>query len=88
MEKADKKMYNDLKTERRVIMLFNKDIEACCSYCTHGNRINETDVACIKRGIVSSGGSCGKFRYDPLKRAPAKPVSLDTDKYSQKDFEI
>lgn len=40
-------------------MLFRKDIEPRCAYCTQGVRINETQVACVKgalwrRRIVAS----------------------------------
>ena len=48
----------------------------------------EKEVACLKRGIVSSGGSCRKFKYDPLKRKPPMPAVLDTSVYEQKDFEL
>ena len=34
-------------------MLFRKDIEPRCAYCTQGVRINETQVACVKKGIVA-----------------------------------
>lgn len=30
-------------------MLFRKDIEPRCAYCAQGVRINETQVACMKR---------------------------------------
>ena len=69
-------------------MLFDKRIDPCCSYCRHGCRISETEVACLKRGIVSSGGMCSKFRYDPLKREPPHPMLLRTDKYSREDFSL
>ena len=39
-------------------MLFRKKIEPRCAYCTKGSPLNEKEVACVKRGIVSSGGSC------------------------------
>ena len=68
--------------------LFNKNIEPSCSYCLHGSRISDTDVACLKRGIVSSAGQCRKFVYDPLKRDPPSPAPLDTEKYTQEDFSI
>ena len=67
-------------------MLFNKKIEPCCSYCKHGSRISAEEVVCIKKGIVSSGGYCRKFTYDPLKREPAKPAMLKTGNLSKEDF--
>lgn len=69
-------------------MLFNKKIEPSCSYCDSGVRISETEVACVKRGVMSSSDSCRRFRYDPLKREPAHPAALISGTYTEKDFEI
>ena len=69
-------------------MLFCKDIDPCCSYCLSGTRISPTEMICLRLGIVNSDGSCGKFSYDPLKREPARPVVLNTSKYSYEDFEL
>ena len=69
-------------------MLFNKRIDPCCSYCSNGTRISETEVACLKRGIVSAAGACGKFKYDPLKRDPPVPEALKTEGLSQEDFDL
>lgn len=69
-------------------MLFNKKIEPSCSYCRFGSRMNDTQVACLKKGVVSSGGSCSKFKYDPLKREPAHPGGVKTEGLSEKDFEL
>ena len=69
-------------------MLFNKKIEPCCAYCANGSRISETEVACLKRGVVSAGGSCRKFAYDPLKRVPSRPAPVDTEKFTAEDFEL
>lgn len=67
-------------------MLFNKKIEPSCSYCAKGVRLDDEQVACKRCGIVSSGSQCSRFKYDPLKRMPSKPVSLNTDRYSEQDF--
>ena len=69
-------------------MLFDKNIEPCCSYCGHGDRISETEVICTKKGIMSSGGYCRRFTYNPLKRKPSKPLMLNTANYSEEDFEL
>lgn len=69
-------------------MLFRKDIDPCCSYCTRGTRISNTEVVCLRRGIVSAGGQCKKFRYDPLRREPASPAPLKTDNFSEDDFAL
>ena len=69
-------------------MLFRKKIEPRCTYCEKGSRINEKEVACIKRGIVPAEHHCRSFSYDPLKRVPPRPVALDTGKLKQADFEL
>ena len=69
-------------------MLFNKKIDPCCSYCSTGTRISETEVACLKRGIVSAAGQCRKFKYDPLKRRPPDPAAPVSGKFTGEDFSI
>ena len=69
-------------------MLFRKKMEPRCAYCDKGTRINETEVACVKRGIVSVANSCGSFRYDPLKRVPPRPVTPDFCHLDGKDFTL
>lgn len=69
-------------------MLFRKDMEKRCAYCAHAGRIDDEQVACVKRGIVASGSHCAAFRYDPLKRVPPRPVQLNTGDLKQEDFEV
>ena len=69
-------------------MLFRKDIEPRCAYCTKGCRINEKEVLCKKKGIVSLESHCHAFRYDPLLREPPAPVKLNTSKLSEEDFKL
>lgn len=69
-------------------MLFLKKIEPSCSYCDSGSRISDTEVACLRRGIVSAQGSCRKFKYDPLKREPPHTENLDAGKFTQEDFSL
>ena len=69
-------------------MLFRKKIEPRCAYCAKGSQINDEEVACIKRGIVSADYHCGSFSYDPLRRVPPRPVKLKTEKLSEEDFKI
>ena len=69
-------------------MLFDKKIEPSCSYCVFGSKISDTEVICLKKGVVSSGYYCKKFSYDPLLRKPAPPVMIDTSEFSQSDFEL
>lgn len=69
-------------------MLFKRDMEPCCSWCDYGTKISDTEVACLKRGIVSAAGACDKFKYDPLKREPPTPEALMTEGLSQEDFDL
>ena len=68
--------------------LFRKKIEPRCAYCAKGCQFNETEVACVKRGIVAAEHHCGAFRYDPLKRVPPRPVKLESQKLKQEDFSL
>lgn len=69
-------------------MLFRKKIEKSCSYCARGTKLDEDQVLCTRKGVVSVDGKCWKFRYDPYKRIPAKPKALDFEKYNQEDFSL
>ena len=57
--------------------LFRKDIEKHCAYCKSGSVINEGQVICSRR----------YFCYDPLKRVPPRPATLN-DKYTSEDFSL
>ena len=69
-------------------MLFRKDIEPRCVYCARGCRVNEKEVLCKKRGIVSPEYHCRSFRYDPLLREPPAPIKLNTAKLLEEDFKL
>ena len=69
-------------------MLFRKRIEKSCSYCEYGTKLNDDEVLCIKKGIVSCEGKCRKFIYDPCKRLPAKAKALDFEKYNEEDYSL
>ena len=66
--------------------LFRKNIDPRCAYCQRGQQISETDVMCVKHGIVPVEHHCRGFHYDPLKRVPPRPASLDTAKLKEEDF--
>ena len=53
--------------------LFQKHIEPRCAYCTRCRPLNEEQVVCEKKGVMSAASSCRSFRYDPLKRVPPRP---------------
>ena len=69
-------------------MLFQKKIEPRCAYCQRGTQLDEEKMLCAKKGVVSRAGSCRAFRYDPLKRVPTPPVTLNLDKLKDEDFSL
>ncbi len=69
-------------------MFFRKRIEKSCAYCAHAAKIDDDQVLCMKRGVVSIERKCRKFDYDPLKRVPLKAKPIDFDKYSEEDFAL
>ena len=69
-------------------MLFRKNIEPRCAYCSRGSRIDETRIACVKRGVVEDTDKCPAFRYDPLRRTPPRPATLRTEQLSPEDFQV
>ncbi len=69
-------------------VLFRKDMEKRCAYCTFGTAISDREVACTHRGVVDSGGHCRRFSYDPLKRVPPRPASLGNQKHSAEEFTL
>ena len=46
-------------------MLFQKDIEPRCCYCQRGTKLDEEQILCVKKGVVSPGSSCRAFRCPP-----------------------
>lgn len=69
-------------------MLFRKEIVSACSYCAHGTQLEDGQILCAKRGVVSADSACWKFRYDPCKRIPLKAKPLDFEKYDSEDFSL
>lgn len=70
------------------VMLFRKEIEPYCAYCARGTRLNEGEILCIKRGIVTPDYHCSAFRYEPLKRVPPKPPKLELGSLDSEDFSL
>ncbi len=68
--------------------LFHQGIEPRCTYCARGALIEKGKILCPKKGLVLPDGHCAAFRYDPLKRVPPKPVTLDTSKLTEQDFQL
>jgi hypothetical protein len=69
-------------------MLFKKKIEPHCAYCKKGVALEDDLMLCIKKGVVQPVGYCRAFRYDPLKRMPARPATPDFSKLKDEDFAL
>ena len=69
-------------------MLFNRNIEPCCVYCSFGTDIGNEEVMCIKRGVMNAYGSCGSFRYEPTKRVPEVASHVTTKEFTDDDFTL
>ena len=66
--------------------LFEKSIEPRCAYCAHGRALEEDQIVCPKKGVMSAGSHCRSFRYDPLKRVPPPPAAPDFSHLKDEDF--
>ena len=69
-------------------MMFRKNIEPRCAYCTRGTAINDGEVVCVKHGVMPAEDCCGAFHYDPLKRVPPRPVAMMPSELTAEDFDI
>lgn len=69
-------------------MLFRKDIARSCAYCRNGAKLNDDQILCSKRGIVSTEKSCRRFSYDPCKRIPPKAKAPDLSIYDNEDYSL
>ena len=68
--------------------LFDKKIDPRCGYCQWGTPLNEKQMMCVKKGIVACTGACWRFRYDPLKRTPPKPLAASFAHLKDEDFSL
>ena len=67
--------YKEKESLEYAVMSSDKhtEIEKYCAFCEHSSETFDKDnVLCEKKGIVSAGYVCRKFRYDPQKRVPSK----------------
>lgn len=52
------------------------EITRACQYCEFAQPLDDEEtMLCHKKGVVSAGYVCRKFKYDLLKRRPAPPIS-------------
>lgn len=70
------------------IDLFKSKIEPRCGYCIHSRPLDEGQVICPKKGVMSQGSSCRRFTYDPMKRVPPRPVKADFSGLTDDDFSL
>ena len=68
--------------------LFRKDIEPHCAWCRYSGPLTDAQLTCLKKGIVSVGGGCRRFTYDPLKRVPPRPAMPSFDRWKEEDFSL
>ena len=67
--------------------LFGNKVTPACKYCEESFPSQDAEhFLCMKRGVVPGDHACKKFRYDPLRRIPARP--LQPQKYEEEDFAI
>lgn len=55
--------------------LFGNQIEVKCEYCENNTEI-DGECACKLSRSIQPDGSCPRFSYDPLMRAPKNPPAL------------
>ena len=72
---------------QKKIQLFGNNIDPACSYCRFGKKNQDgSKILCEKVGVVAPSFFCRKFRYDPVKRVPARQAQLP--EYDPSDFRL
>ena len=67
--------------------LFGDTIKPACGYCLFADDAPEDGaIICTRKGRVSAGFYCRRFRYDPLRRIPKKAPRLP--KLSPDEFKL
>ena len=69
-------------------MLYRKNIEKICAYCTRSGQSGGEQLICPRRGFVSPEDHCWRFRYDPLKRIPTRSKAKDFSPFPEEDFSL
>lgn len=68
--------------------LFQHKVQPRCQYCTRSRPLNNGQVVCAKKGVMSSDSHCFWFKYDPLKRVPPRPARADFSTFQDGDFSL
>ncbi len=67
--------------------LSKNDYSKKCENCFHGSLTSDGEaVLCVKKGIMKPDYSCGKYKYDPLKRKPEKKAQIDN--FREEEFTL
>ena len=67
--------------------LFGNHIEPACGYCRNGRPTADGRmILCPHAGVTTLYHACRKYRYDPLRRQPARQLELP--EYDKADFEL
>ena len=69
-------------------MLFRRKINRYCTYCQFAGKMDGEHMICQKYGVVPVEHHCRKFRYDPLKRVPARPQSAPLAQHDPEEFKL
>lgn len=69
-------------------MLFRKDMEPRCAYCSFAASAELGTVICRRKGIMPESSKCRRFRYDPLRRTPPRPIIPDFTEYDDADYSL
>ena len=66
--------------------LFGNRIPPACKYCLLSIKLLQDGrhALCKRRGVVGVESSCSRFQYDPLKRIPHRPLTLQ--QFGKDDF--
>ena len=70
------------------MQLFKKQLDPRCGHCSKSRPLNDEEVVCIKKGVMSFGSHCRSFTYDPLKRTPPRPIMANFNKLKDEDFQL
>ena len=66
---------------------FGKRVAPACAYCKLGSLTADgRTVVCARKGVTAPYDSCSRYRYDPLKRVPARQASLPS--YHEDEFKL
>ncbi len=72
------------KKKKKETALFGSTIIPSCEYCQHS--VNAQGTVRCRIGQIPESGSCKRYAYDPLRRAPKSRPKLGD--FTAEDFEL